>query len=84
MTSIDPLFDEAQVAQLTGRGIATLQKDRVRGTGPKYVKLGRHVRYRPADIEAWISERVRQSTSGGPPWNSIPRSARLSPSSAET
>jgi predicted DNA-binding transcriptional regulator AlpA len=63
MTSIEPLFDEAQVSQLTGRGIATLQKDRVRGTGPKYVKLGRHVRYRTSDVEAWIVQRVRQSTS---------------------
>jgi predicted DNA-binding transcriptional regulator AlpA len=79
MTSIDPLFDEAQVSQLTGRGIATLQKDRVRGTGPQYVKLGRHVRYRPADVEAWIAQRIRQSTSEG-----ARRTSGVSPSRDET
>ena len=36
----------------------TLQYWRVRGTGPKYSKLGRHVRYDPVDVADWIRART--------------------------
>ncbi|TVL91939.1 excisionase [Streptomyces sp. SAJ15] len=26
-----------------------------KGTGPKFRKVGRHVRYRPEDVEAWLN-----------------------------
>jgi len=42
---------------------STLEKLRVSGDGPPFVKLGRAVRYRLADLDAWASERVVQSTS---------------------
>jgi predicted DNA-binding transcriptional regulator AlpA len=41
----------------------TLERLRVVGGGPIYVKLGRRVAYRPADVEAWINARVRHNTS---------------------
>lgn len=41
----------------------TLEKLRVTGGGPRFVKLGRAVRYRMADLEAYIAERVVSSTS---------------------
>jgi predicted DNA-binding transcriptional regulator AlpA len=63
MITLEPLLDEIQVSKLTRRGVPTLQKDRLRGTGPRFIKMGRSVRYRPSDVEAWIAERVRQSTS---------------------
>jgi predicted DNA-binding transcriptional regulator AlpA len=63
MIPLEPLLDEVQVAKLTGRAVPTLQKDRVRGTGPQFIKMGRLVRYRPADVDAWLSARVRRSTS---------------------
>jgi predicted DNA-binding transcriptional regulator AlpA len=65
MIPLEPLLDEVQVAKLIGRGVATLQKDRVRGTGPRFSKMGRLVRYRPADVDDWISARARHSTSDG-------------------
>jgi predicted DNA-binding transcriptional regulator AlpA len=61
--ALEPLLSVAQVAKLTGRAVSTLEKDRLTGYGPRYVKLGRQVRYRPADVRAWLSERVRRSTS---------------------
>jgi len=60
---VEALLTEAQVAEIIGRGVPTLQKDRVRGTGPSFVKIGRLVRYRPSDVHAWLAERVRRSTS---------------------
>jgi predicted DNA-binding transcriptional regulator AlpA len=44
----------------------TLARWRVEGRGPRYVKCGRAVRYRDADIEQFIEERVRDSTSQAP------------------
>jgi predicted DNA-binding transcriptional regulator AlpA len=61
--ALEPLLTVKDVSELTGRSVTTLEKDRLYGTGPRYVKLGRHVRYRPEDIRAWLSERVRRSTS---------------------
>jgi hypothetical protein len=34
---------------------ATLAKWRWKGVGPRYVKLGAKVLYRPEDLDAWIS-----------------------------
>ena len=60
---LEPLLNVAQVSELTGRAVSTLEKDRLIGSGPRYVKLGRLVRYRPSDVQAWLADRVRQSTS---------------------
>jgi predicted DNA-binding transcriptional regulator AlpA len=65
MITLEPLLDEIQVSTLTQRAVPTLQKDRVRGTGPQFIKMGRLVRYRPSDVQAWLTERVRRSTSEG-------------------
>jgi predicted DNA-binding transcriptional regulator AlpA len=63
--TVEALLTEAQVSEILGRGVPTLQKDRVAGTGPQFIKMGRLVRYRPADVQAWLAERVRRSTSEG-------------------
>lgn len=41
----------------------TLEKMRTQGNDPRFVKLGRVVRYRIADLEAYIADRVVSSTS---------------------
>ena len=60
---LDPLLTVAQVSEIIGRSISTLEKDRLEGNGPPYVKMGQLVRYRPADVRAYLAERVRRSTS---------------------
>jgi excisionase family DNA binding protein len=52
--------EAAGVLRLSQR---TLERLRVAGGGPVYVKAGRLVRYREADLEAWINSRVVASTS---------------------
>jgi predicted DNA-binding transcriptional regulator AlpA len=32
----------------------TLYQWRVRGLGPKGIKIGRHLRYRQSDVDAWL------------------------------
>jgi hypothetical protein len=46
-----------------GLGVSWLSKARLRGDGPVFLKLGRKVLYREADLIAWRDERLRRSTS---------------------
>jgi len=56
------LYDEQKTAELLGVSKRWLQTARQTGNGPRYVKVGRLVRYRPQDIENWISAQARSST----------------------
>ena len=42
---------------------STLDKARVAGRGPPFVKVGNAVRYRRADLEDWLDSCVVRSTS---------------------
>lgn len=57
------LLNETKAAEYLGISIRTLQAWRVRGNGPVFVKLGRAVRYRPSDLNAWVDARMAASTS---------------------
>ncbi|AHG87559.1 hypothetical protein J421_0043 [Gemmatirosa kalamazoonensis] len=57
------LLTEIDLAQLLGVKPATLRDWRVDGRGPVFVQLGRRVRYRPADVDRWLDEQTRRSTS---------------------
>jgi excisionase family DNA binding protein len=43
-----------EVSQFLGVPVATLYRWRYRGEGPTGYRIGRHVRYRRAAVEAWI------------------------------
>lgn len=53
----ETLATGAQVAELFGVPEKTLTEWRCRGIGPKYLKIGRYVRYRWPDVDAWLSTR---------------------------
>jgi predicted DNA-binding transcriptional regulator AlpA len=57
------LLTQAEAAEILCLSERTLERFRVSGTGPKFVCLGRSIRYRPTDIEAYIASRVVSSTS---------------------
>jgi predicted DNA-binding transcriptional regulator AlpA len=38
------------------------RQSRMKGDGPPFYKIGRSVRYRLSDVEAWLAERVRTNT----------------------
>ena len=64
----EELFDDASAGEFLGGKVSpisprTLQRWRVEGVGPKWIKVGRLVRYRRSDLEAYLETRVRQSTS---------------------
>jgi hypothetical protein len=58
-------IDENRAAKLLGLSPRTLQGYRVRGGGPPFVKISHKVvRYKVADLRAWIFSRKRNNTSG--------------------
>jgi predicted DNA-binding transcriptional regulator AlpA len=60
------LLSAREAATLLHLSERTLERFRVSGTGPKFVRLGRSVRYRLADIEAHIASRTVSSTAERP------------------
>ncbi len=54
--------DTREAARITGLAPATLNTLRSRGGGPPFMKIGRCVRYRAADLHRWLDERVVTST----------------------
>lgn len=55
--------DTEGAAKHLGLAVSTLEKMRVYGDGPPFVKLGRSVRYRVIDLEEYLAKRVVESTS---------------------
>ncbi len=56
--------EAGRILRLSAR---TLERMRVEGSGPKYLKAGRGTRarvlYRPADLDLWLESRTFSSTS---------------------
>jgi excisionase family DNA binding protein len=53
------LMTVQDVARYLQVPVGTLRNWRVTGDGPPAARIGRHVRYRRADVESWVAERVR-------------------------
>ena len=51
-----------ETAKLLRTSPRTLERRRLDGTGPKFVKLGGRVLYRPEDVSAWADARTFAST----------------------
>jgi hypothetical protein len=64
-TEPDVLLCEVQAARALSLSSRTLQSWRLRGVGPAFVRAGRAIRYRRADLDRWISENLVQPTVGG-------------------
>ncbi len=50
-------------ADYLGVAKSTMEAWRVRGGGPRFVKLGKAVRYRKEDLDAFVNSRIFSSTS---------------------
>ena len=59
----DALLHTSDVAKLLKVSLSWLAKARLSGTGPKYTKLGRAVRYAESAVRDFIKSRQRNSTS---------------------
>jgi predicted DNA-binding transcriptional regulator AlpA len=59
----EKLLTVQEVATLLHCSVSALNKWRVFGRGPRFIKIERRVRYRPADVAAYIAASRRTSTS---------------------
>jgi len=59
---VSDMLTTEQAARYLGLAPATLNKWRVYGTGPRFHKLGRAVRYRRADLDAYLASNTQLPT----------------------
>ena len=52
---------EPEAARALGYTPRGLQNMRLRGRGPEYILIGRHVRYTPEALRDWLHSHPRQS-----------------------
>jgi excisionase family DNA binding protein len=59
------LLTQREAAELLRTSERHLERLRIAGTGPKFLRLGKHksIRYRPTDVEAWLASKIVGSTS---------------------
>jgi excisionase family DNA binding protein len=55
-------LNNVEAAEYLGLKAATLNKWRVHGEGPPFIKVGRLIRYRKADLDAYLAGRLVRST----------------------
>jgi hypothetical protein len=60
---LEQLLTVGEAAAVLRCSVASLNKWRLNGLGPKFVYVGRRVRYTPAAITAFIAASTRNSTS---------------------
>ena len=65
----DDLLTTKQLAHWLGYAVGTLELMRIRGDGPRYIKLPGRVVYRRSDVIEWLLERQATSTINAPAWN---------------
>jgi hypothetical protein len=53
-----------QVAEYLHTNVNSLAQMRYRGNGPKFIKVGRLVRYRWADVLDWLAQNTMRRTDG--------------------
>lgn len=57
------LINEHEAAAYVGHSVRALRNWRIRGGGPRFVKIsGRSVRYRRIDLDAWVESKLVRST----------------------
>jgi hypothetical protein len=58
---IEELWDEQQLSRTIRKSLDAIRRDRVRGVGIPYIKVGKLVRYDPADVREYL-ERCKRRT----------------------
>lgn len=63
MLATTRLLRTKEAAHRLGVSVSFLNKARVVGDGPEFIKLGRAVAYQEDDLAVWLHARKRRSTS---------------------
>ena len=57
LNTLDPLLTEHDVARIANISVASIRRWRLLRKGPKYLKIGAAVRYKPESVSAWLESR---------------------------
>lgn len=60
---MDNIYKTSEAANYVRLAMPTLERFRINGEGPIFIKLGGAVRYCQADLDAWLESRRIRSTS---------------------
>ncbi len=61
-----PMWSPGDLAEHLGIPLRTLYNWRYEGKGPRAYKIGRHIRYDPLEVGAWLKEQAsRKGTEAG-------------------
>ena len=64
MPETTPVLRTPEASKYLGLAVSTLEKMRLTGAGPRFLRLGlRAIAYRREDLDAWLQECARRSTS---------------------
>ena len=63
MESKSPFLIQTEAAEFLRLSARTLERHRIAGTGPRFIKAGRRVLYKASELEAWAEARTFGSTS---------------------
>jgi excisionase family DNA binding protein len=58
--TVRPLLSVDEVSEVLGVPVRTLYQWRHKGVGPLGLRVGRHLRYRSADVSEWIDRRAAE------------------------
>lgn len=67
IAQVDRLLHQKEVVEILNIAKSTIEQWRLKGQGPRYVKLGRAVRYRLSDVQSYIAslEGFQSTTEAG-------------------
>ena len=51
---VSPLLTEKEAAQYLTRSVSSLRRGRKNGAGPKFVRIGRSIRYPKSELDKYI------------------------------
>ena len=60
-TTQERLWSAPQLAEHLGVPVKTIHQWRYLQKGPRGFRVGRHLRFRPADVRAWVDEQIESS-----------------------
>jgi hypothetical protein len=61
--TVERLWTIGEVSAFLGIPIATLHQWRYLGTGPDAYRVGKHLRYSPVAVQAWLESECRREVS---------------------
>ena len=54
----DKMISPTELADMLNVSVRTVYTWKSNGTGPRAIKVGKHIRYRTSDVEQWLEDQA--------------------------